>query len=130
MAASAGEPSGGNIDVRLRALEGMSADHLHGLDQRLSRLEALPTAVSRIQEDLVLLADVGRAHGPAGSGAGPDLAVVYEELDTVAELVSAHHGAANQSLERVRTLRTGRCWRCGATWSGIRRNTHAWLRPS
>jgi len=99
---SATGPHGETVDVRLRALEGMSADHLQGLDQRLRRLEALPTAVSRIQEDLVLLADVGRPRGPAGSG--PDLAPVYEELDSVAELVTAHHGAATQSLERVRTL--------------------------
>ena len=101
-APSAAGPHGESVDVRLRALEGMSADHLQGLDQRLRRLEALPTAVSRIQEDLVLLADVGRPRGPAGAGA--DLAPVYEELDSVAELVTAHHGAATQSLERVRTL--------------------------
>ncbi len=95
------------IEVRLRALEGMAADRLQGLDQRLRPLEALPVAVSRLQQDLVLLADlgrVGRPDGTGGPGGGTPLAAVYEELDSVAELVSAHHGAANQSLERVRTL--------------------------
>ncbi|MEA2901288.1 MAG: hypothetical protein QOH36_1175 [Actinomycetota bacterium] len=91
------------IEVRLRALEGLADDRLQGLDQRLRPLEILPAAVSRLQQDLVLLADLGRVGRPDGGG-GSDLDAVYEELDSVAELVSAHHGAAAQSLERVRTL--------------------------
>ena len=92
------------VDVRLRALESMADDRLQGLDQRLRPLEALPAAVGRIQADLVLLADLGRVGRPDGPADGTDLAAVYEELDSVAELVSAHQSAANQSLERVRTL--------------------------
>ena len=91
------------IEVRLRALEGMADDRVRGLDQRLHRLESLPGAVTRLQQHLVLLAEVGAARRP-DDGGGADLAAVYEQLDAVAELVSAHHGAANQSLERVRTL--------------------------
>lgn len=36
--------------------------------------------------------------------AAAELAPIYQELDSVAELVSSHHAAASQSLERVRVL--------------------------
>ena len=94
--------------MRLRALEGMAADRLQGLDQRLRRLETLPAAVGRLQQDSPGWPTSATAGGPTApavpAGVAADLAPVYEELDSVAELVSSHHGAANQSLERVRTL--------------------------
>src|SRR5205085_10870383 len=49
------------LALRVRALEALSADRLHVLDQRLGRLETLPAAVGRIEQDLILLAEVGRA---------------------------------------------------------------------
>ena len=98
-----------SLEVMARALEGLSADRLQGLDQRLRRLETLPASVGRLQKDTAWLAELAttrrleaaattRADGPA------ELAPVYHELDSVAELVSTHHAAATQSLDRVRTL--------------------------
>jgi hypothetical protein len=90
------------LDVRFRTLEGMATDRLQALDLRLRRLEILPVAVGRLQQDTARLTELARAKR-LDDGTG-DLTPVYEELDSVAELVAAHHGAANQSLERVRTL--------------------------
>ena len=97
------------FDLRLRALEGMAADRLQGIDQRLRRLENLPPAVGRVQKDVAWLTELAttRRIDEAASpkpAAAPDLAPVYQELDSVADLVSSHHAAATQSLERVRTL--------------------------
>lgn len=94
-------PRSESVETRLGALEGMSTDRFQALDQRLRRLEALPEVVERLRQDTVLLADVSRSR-PSASEA--DLAPIYQELDSVADLVSTHHAAASQSLERVRTL--------------------------
>ncbi len=90
------------LATRLLALEGMATDRLQAFDQRLRRLEILPVAVGRLQQDTVRLSELARAKR-LDEGAG-DLTSVYAELDSVAEVVAAHHDAANQSLERVRTL--------------------------
>ncbi len=102
-----GTPAIEALDARVGALEGLAADRLQSVDQRLRRLETLPPAVSRLQHDAALLtnkARVGAADDLAARGGGPDLAPLYVELDAVAELVSSHHAAGTQSLERVRTL--------------------------
>ncbi len=100
-----GSPEHEALDVRVRALEGMAGDRLQALDQRLRRLETLPLAVGRLQQDTALLANLARTRVPdEGGRREPDLAPVYQELDSVAEVVSSHAAAATQSLERVRTL--------------------------
>jgi hypothetical protein len=99
---SSSSPETEPLDVRVRTLEGMAADRLQAVDQRLRRLEILPVAVGRLQQDTARLSELARAK-LLDNGAG-DLTSVYQELDSVAELVAAHHGAATQSLERVRTL--------------------------
>ena len=63
----------------------------------------------------------GAGHGPAGSGAGPDLAAVYEELDTVAELVRPIMAPPTRAWSGC-ARSNGRCWRCGAIWSETRPN--------
>ena len=95
-------PAAEPLDSRLLALEGMATDRLQAFDQRLRRLEILPVAVGRLQQDTARLSELGRAPRP-DEGVG-DLTSVYAELDSVAEVVTAHHDAAQQSLERVRTL--------------------------
>ena len=101
-------PDRDDLETRLRALEGMAADRLQGIDQRVRRLETLPASVGRLQKDTAWLTDLAtsRRIEAAATKAAPatDLAPVYQELDSVADLVSSHHAAATQSLERVRTL--------------------------
>lgn len=105
--ASLPDPAG--LEARLRALEGLSADRLQAFDQRLRQLETLPASVGRLQKDTARLSDLAttrRVDEAAATRevAAAELAPMYQELDSVAELVSSHHAAASQSLERVRTL--------------------------
>gem|GEM_PF-4472271 len=93
-----------SLETRFRALEGLSADRLQGLDQRLRRLETLPQAVLRLQHDAAALADAGRTHRTTADAGRVDLDPIYQELDSVSALVSSQEVAAAQSLERVRTL--------------------------
>ncbi len=103
-AAGLTSPAIENLGNRLGALEGLSSDRFQLLEQRLRRLEALPDAIVRLQQDTAVLADRARSRRPGGEGGPVDLEPVYQELDSVVEVVSAHHVAASQSLDRVRTL--------------------------
>ena len=54
-------PAAEPLDSRLLALEGMATDRLQAFDQRLRRLEILPVAVGRLQQDTARLSELGRA---------------------------------------------------------------------
>ncbi len=94
-------PAAHSLESRIGALEGLSADRYQSLDLRIRRLEAIPAALERLQSDTALLVDVSRSRR---SDPHADLEPVYQELDSVSELVSAHHAVASQSMERVRVL--------------------------
>jgi uncharacterized coiled-coil protein SlyX len=95
-----------DLAAMVRALEEMSGDRVQALDHRLRRLESVPATVSRLQKDFAWLADLAttRTAQAASTANGADVAHIYKELDSVNEMVAAHHAAASQSLERVRTL--------------------------
>ena len=90
----------------VRSLEGMSADRLQKLDQRLCKLESRAVPAGPINVEPVRAVERFATHRtPSTAGGGSaELAPIYHELDALAELVSSHHAAATHGIERVRSL--------------------------
>ncbi len=106
--------STGKVDAGDRAGESAEA-RLRALEQRLGRLEALPTEVALLRREVVPR-DAMAAHvadavarqvqrlAEEMTTLPDDLAGVYRELDSVAEVVADGHAAATQGLARVKAL--------------------------